>query len=236
MNFLFLLTFIEEYKLENISYIYDNFENLIKYRNIFVSQADNQSVYLESLNFQPDSFLIRDFYLQTRLIDYLYNSDYNNLDYFNDSNKNISSNTYYLFSKNRYLALTLEISNFNEDETDSSEVKEFFNNIYSNKEEILNEKKTNSSTKYILDRGCKFENFSGKNYISEDDSLQTLFFPSNITKCDALNIAYLENQLINEKNKIILANLYFKNPVSNIIFNYQIKFSRVFTHGIKLIY
>ena len=221
----------------DVELIYSNFESFIKDRNVLISKQGNinEFIYLDVFNYfsNPDPMKV---YLQTRIIDYLYNPDNQTLDYSWNLNKganvdpNNNSIDYYLFSKNKYMGMVIEVTDFVSNEFVKTDyITEFLSYVYSSVNDI-NGTKPDTYSSDILKKGCLFHDVSQENYFISNGDYKALFFPSNITKCEALNIAYLENDMFDDNNKEIYANLYFKNPVSNIIFNYKIMFTRDFTY------
>jgi len=237
MNCLCVITFILEYQMGDVSYTYQAFQSLFYKRNIMI--ANNSLVYIDILNHEASPFRIKDNFIQTRLMDYLYNPDNVTLDYTlfwpNKTVTSNDSNNYYLLYKNKYLGMTFQTFDFVDDLSDSDQ--SLFNNIYDTLEEALNGTLPPLDYYGFLNvRDCIFHPFSEteKNqYLFEDPTTlsKTLFIPANINKCDALNIAFLENDMIDNSIQAMIANLYFMNPVTQIIFNYQIGFSRKFTYG-----
>lgn len=83
------------------------------------------------------------------------------------------------------------------------------------------------------ERGCEAENksFYQNFYYEHSETSKSLFFPSNITKCQALNIAKFEDDMFDTNIQEINAVLYFLNPISRIFFSYSIVFSRELPYG-----
>ena len=226
----------------DIAYSYKAFEDLFRFRNI--GNNGSNMIFLDFMNFIPSPNTIKQDFTQTRLIEYLYNSDNITLAYsnfFNNSHSgpmNKTSHIYYLLYKNKYLGMTFKTTDFKSDSTFSEQpILDLFDNIYNFKESIYTKKNiSTNSFDYFAKRGCNFENITEKSQFlfQNGDLSNTLYIPGNIDKCKAMNIAYLQNDIINDNNQQMIVNLYFLNPVTLIIFNYQIQFTRKFTFGLHI--
>lgn len=240
MNILCVVSFVMEYQMQDVSYIFSAYESLFYEKNILPNSNVSSLLTIDALNYEVNPQIIKSDFIQTRLLDYVYNPDKNNLDstFFDiDKHANLSLH-YYLFSKNRFLGMTIEIIDFQSSpEDDKVVIQELFTNVFPSFDEAKNGKKNeNIDDSYITERGCqqiKLSENEKNQFLFSDDSTYSkiLFFPGNISKCEALNIAFLENEMIGIDNMQISANLYYINPISNIIFNYHIDFRRSFTFG-----
>ena len=241
MNILCVVSFLMEYQMQDVSYIFSAYESLFYEKNILPNSNVSSLLTIDAMNYEVNPQIIKSDFIQTRLLDYVFNPDKNNLDttFFEIDKPQNSSLHYYLFSKNRFLGMAIEIIDFpSNPEDDKAAIHELFTNVFPSFDEAKNGKKNENidDSSYITERGCEKIELSEneKNqFLFFDDSTNSkiLFFPGNITKCEALNIAFLENEMIGIDNMQISANLYYINPISNIIFNYHIDFRRSFTFG-----
>jgi len=242
MNILCVASFILEYQMQDVSSTFQAFEKLIYEKNIAFNLSQQSMYTIDFLNYAHDPQQIKELFTQTRILDYLYNPDNNTLDH-DLLNANFSLNDssihYFLFLKNRFLGMTFQTIEFSGDQSDNQfAIDDFFTDIYSTYDDVFNrEASSTNDSQYITDRGCQYQPTEAQQYLFSDSPLflKTLFIPGNITKCQALNIAFLENQMIDENNQEMYLNLYFINQVTQVIFNYQIAFTRDFTYGNKFI-
>lgn len=235
---LFILALVLEYRMQDVSYINKALEALFDSRSIGIA-FDNGAedfMFLDQLQEKSDPDFIKETFLQKRIIDYYYNSDNVTLDSFFLYNitKNPALKDYYLVSKNKFLGMTMKFTNFdNLFASDSS--KNFYQSLYNTKAEIYsNLKEDESLVVYMQQKNCTYFEFTEKEkeeFMIYGESYNTLFFPAAIEKCKAENIAFLQNSFISDSISDIEINGYFKNPISKIIFNYQIIFERSFPFG-----
>lgn len=241
INSLFLISLLFDYPMEDASKIYQSFDKLFFKRNIGIRNVNlkGKPLFLEDFSYLNDPTLIKQIFLQTRIIDYIYNSDNITLDNFvNSSLVHNDSHQYYLLSKNKYIGMSMKFSNFAYEENslkNSEEIRNFLKNIYKTKDDIYFVSSTPTfKDNFITQRGCNYSKPTDNEmnrFLLYDNTYDVLFFPPNVNKCKALNIAYLENSLISDSLKGVFINMYYKNPISEIIFNYQIIIERKFSNG-----
>lgn len=241
INSLFLISLIFDYPMEDASKIYQSFDKLFFERNIGIKNVTlkGKPIFLEDLSYINNPTIIRDIFLQSRIIDYIYNADNITLDNFvNSSLVHNDSHQYYLLSKNKYIGMSMKFSNFAYEENslkNSEEIRNFLKNIYNTKDDIYFVRSTPIiKDTFITQRGCSYSKLNDNEvnrFIIYEGTYDILFFPPNLNKCEALNIAYLENSLISDSLKGVSINMYYKNPISQIIFNYQIIIDRKFSNG-----
>lgn len=222
--------------MSDISYTFNAFEKLFHERYIQLDRFHGIA-YLDDLNYLGRPDLLQLMFLQTRLIDYLYNNDNKTLANNNLTNltQKPDSSIHYLLYTNKFLGVTMKITDFDEETTDYAKAaQEFLKNIYADIGEIYHGKFTPPTDfGFGKERGCSFKNLTASGEANKYlfQKAKTLFIPGNVSTCDAFNIAFLQNDIIKDGNKMITVNMYFLNPVTMIIYNYQLILKREFNHG-----
>ena len=249
MNFLLVYSLSLKFRMNDLSYVYDTFENFFINRSSYITKDSKNFIGLSDLKNMRDPNIMRTDYFQTRLIEFFYNSDLKNLECFPLENKTFEfrglnqclnqSYYHYFLVKNKYMGMTLKATSFENDEILNSNIG-FFSNVYNSKENIkentpfFSALNVSKNSDYITKRGCNIENQSiYQKYFFDAYLEKILFFPSNLTKCQALNLALYENQMFDGNIQTISSIAYFMNPVSLILFSFSIHFTREIPYGFK---
>ena len=233
--------------MNDLSYIYQTFDNFFVTRspNIFIN-GSTTSLNLNELKYMRNPALMKANYFQTRLLDFLYNSDDKTMEcnpFINEPNYECPTDNnsfHYLLVKNKYMGMVFHVVNFENDPSVNSNLN-LFSYIYDSPASIeqnlsfFKNMNTFKDSGYITERQCVIESKnSSENFYFQSYLENILYFPSNITKCKALNIALKEHDMFDGNIQKIEANIYFKNSVSGVILCYSIVFSREIQFGIPI--
>ena len=247
MNILFVYALSNKFRMNDVSYIYKSFNNFFLERSPYVTiDGSNNFFHLDDLKNIRNQNIIKAYYFQTRLIDFLYNSDPKNLDcvpfYENMSSiscdKNVNHTKHFFLTNNKFMGMTINVNTFENDDFTTKNL-DLFNNIYVSQEKVqkgksfLNDWNNVNNSGFMEERGCQAENksFYQNFYYEHSETSKSLFFSANMTKCQALNIAKFEDNMFDTNIQEINAVLYFLNPISRIFFSYSIVFSRELPYG-----
>lgn len=234
-----------KFRMDDFSYVHNAFNTFFLDRSpyIFIKNS-SANLKIEELKNIKDPVYIKANLFQSRLLDFFYNSDPNNLEcdaYQNEENNCTSDQTIHFFlMKNKFMGLVISVEDFDLFDSDNHNIR-FFDNIYDTKGDIptnnnflVNMRRKETNKDFILKRGCTFEDNEEYNeFYFNENSIKKLFFPANLSKCNALNNALQEDKMFSYNAKSMQAVAYFLNPVLRLFFAYTIRYSRTYEYRIK---